>query len=194
MIAFEFQKNDWRHHTVHQFATGDKLLCPVKAGARIVKRVLAIPNADRNSKICLCQTEDGSISSINSAQALPRLRAVVESMGEATLGFCPEDIGLHSIRSGGAMAMFLSGMSTIIIMRIGHWSSEAFLECIREQVKNFTCGVSKKMLQFEHFHTINAKQSLAHQETDLEEIFIPDTGDGKTVSIDHQVRFSSLAL
>ena len=50
---------------------------------------------------------------------LPRLRAIVEIMGERILGFTKDDVGLHSIRSGGAMAMFLSGVSTIVIMRVG---------------------------------------------------------------------------
>ena len=29
IITFEFQKNDWRNHTVHTFASGDPLLRPV---------------------------------------------------------------------------------------------------------------------------------------------------------------------
>ena len=48
------------------------------------------------------------------------------------------------------MAMFLSGVSDIIIQRIGRWEIFAFLEYIREQVKNFTYGMSSKMLQNDH--------------------------------------------
>ena len=70
-------------------------------------------------------------------------------IGDYILGFSKDDIGLHSIRSGGAMAMFLSGTSIIIIMKVGRWSSEAFLEYIREQVETFTLGVSQGMLEFE---------------------------------------------
>ena len=53
--------------------------------------------------------------------------------------------------------MFLSGVSEIIIQCIGQWESFAFLEYIREQVENFTYGVSKKMLDNEKFHHINEK-------------------------------------
>ena len=60
------------------------------------------------------------------------LRAVVELIGEAKLGFTKEDVGFHSIPLGGAMATFLSGVSEIIIKRVGRWSSDAFLEYIRE--------------------------------------------------------------
>ena len=51
-------------------------------------------------------TEDKSITNINSSQVLSRLRTIVNIIGEYTLGFTESDIGLHSIRSGGAMAIF----------------------------------------------------------------------------------------
>ena len=95
-----------------------------------------------------------------SSKVLPKLRAIIRIIGEDVLGFKDTDIGLHSLRSGGAMAMFLSGVSTIIIKRIGRWLSDAFLEYIREQVESFTFGVlAQRMLDFEHFHTINASAS-----------------------------------
>jgi hypothetical protein len=54
------------------------------------------------------------------------------------------------------------------------WSSEAFLEDIREQVEHFAFGVSKKMLRFEHFHTINASNSPVERDCDeeMQDIFI----------------------
>ena len=193
IITFEFQKNDWRNHTVHMFSSGDILLCPVIIGTKIVKRVIAIPGSNDDSKICMFLTEDGKITHINSAQVLPRLRATVQIMGKDKLGFSEDDVGLHSLRAGGAMAMFLSGVPTIIIMRIGRWSSEAFLEYIREQVESFTFGVSKKMIRFEHFHTLNAEQCQDQQE--LENIFIEDKVSGNdTVPIEHKIRFSGLSL
>ena len=53
--------------------------------------------------------------------------------------------------------MFLSEVSEIIIQQIGQWESFAFLEYIREQVENFTYGVSRKMLHNEKFHYLNEK-------------------------------------
>ena len=192
IITFEFQKNDWRNHTVHMFASGDKLLCPVIAAARIVKRLMSYPGQDEEAKICTFLTADGKITHINSAQVLPRLRAVVELIGKSKLGFSEDDIGLHSLRSGGAMAMFLSGVPTIVIMRIGRWSSEAFLEYIREQVENFTFGVSSRMIRFEHFHTLNAEQN---EDEEYESIFIEDKVSGSDpVPIEHEIRFSGLSL
>ena len=101
IITFKFQKNDWRNHSVHMFRTDDLLLCPVRASAKIVKRVLNIPDTTSDSKICSFWSNEIKLVYINSAQALPRLRVIVEIMGEHILGFTKEDdVGLHSIRSG----------------------------------------------------------------------------------------------
>ena len=72
-------------------------------------------------------------------------------IGEDVLGFKKDDIVLHYIQAVVAMAMFLSGASVIIIMRVGRWSSQAFLEYIRKQVESFTFGVSQRMFKFEDF-------------------------------------------
>ena len=135
------------------FKTTDALICPVKATARTVKRVRDIPGSSDESQVCSLLAEDGKVTDINSAQVLPRLRAIARIIGETVLDFNDMNIGLHSLRSGGAMEIFLSGVSTIIIKRIGRWSSDAFLEYIRER---FTFGVAQRMLDFEHFHRIKA--------------------------------------
>ena len=56
------------------------------------------------------------------------------------------EVGLHSIWLGGAMAMFLAGVATLIIQWVGRWESDAFMEYIREQVESFTTGVSSKII------------------------------------------------
>ena len=109
-------------------------------------------------------------------------------MGEDVLGFTADDIGLHSIRSGGAMAMFLSKTSTIIIMRVGRWSSEAFLEYIREQVQDFTIGVSENMIQYESFFNMNRNQT----KTTMNKALTHNENGPETVSF--QIEFSQLAL
>lgn len=118
---------------MHMFASGDSLLCPVVAGAKFVKRVRSIPGSNNETKRFNFLTEDGKVASIISAQVPPRLRVVVESIGKSKLGFSKDDIGMHLLRSGGAMVMFLSGVPTIVIIRIGRWSSEAL-----EQVESFS--------------------------------------------------------
>jgi len=52
------------------------------------------------------------------------------------------------------MAMYLSGVPVYTIMLLGRWSSDAFLHYIRKQVKEFSLGISKKMITKEDFFTI----------------------------------------
>ena len=87
------------------------------------------------------------------------------------------------------MAMFLSGVSEIIIQRVGRWTSLAFLEYIREQVDAFTIGVSQKMLQYEKYHHLNEDEAkLANKEK-------PNIkGDGPTIHIPFSVHYSNKVL
>ena len=79
---------------------------------------------------------------------------MVQLIGKETLGFGWKDVGLHLIFSGGAMAMFLLNILTVIIQRDGSWPSEAFLECIQDQVESFTLRVSQKMISCENFRNL----------------------------------------
>ena len=190
MITFEFQKNDWRSKSVHMFCTKDKILCPVKAWAKVIKRLKnTVKNFNGDTEVCLFVSKEGSIK-ITGDLVRSKLRSVVELMGEENLGFTKNDIGLHSIRAGGAMAMFLSGVCEIIIQRVGRWSSFAFLEYIREQVDCFTVGVSEKMLEHQDFFHLNEKESSKIlRKTNLH----PRNDDGPD-EIPFDIRFSNMVL
>ena len=188
IINFEFQKNDRRDVQIHMFHTDDETLCPVKAWASTVRRVRSYGGDSNNMKVCTFREEDGSLTDISADQARMKLRAIVHLMGESTLGFSKDDIGLHSLRSGGAMAMFLSGTSTIVIMRIGRWSSEAFLEYIREQVEDFTTGVAQRMLKYEQFHNVQSQATTSVRSRNHE-----DKEDG-IETVPYTVKLSDLAL
>ena len=110
VITFEFQKNDWRDHSVHMlFNTDNALLSLVRAGARIIKRriyQMIPPEASRETPrpgACTMANENRhGVFDINVVQVLPRLRAIVKLMGETNPGFKSEEVlGLHSIQSGG---------------------------------------------------------------------------------------------
>ena len=108
------------------------------------------------------------------------LRSVVDLMGEAPLGFSKDNVGLHLIRVGGAMAMFLSGVATIIIQCVRRWESLAFLEYICKQVETFTLGVLKRMLKYKEFHHLNEEEYESHKDSPWEPSQIED-GDGKDI-------------
>ena len=189
IITFEFQKNTKRNKSIHMFATDDKVLNPVRAWAIILQSILhTVPNASSDTTVCSFWTGTKTIQ-LDAVMARTKIRAIVNLIGEEELGFTSDQVGLHSIRSGGAMAMFLSGVCDIIIQRVGRWESLAFLEYIRSQVENFTLGVSQKMLENEKFHHLNAEAST--KELSLK---TPDRqGDGIN-HISHSVHFSKGVL
>ena len=192
VITFEFQKNDKRDRRVHMFRTDEGIMCPVTAWASTVKRILnTVPGASADTTVCT-YSDNGKIRQIDSNHARIKIRGIVELMGEKALGFTKEDVGLHSVRSGGAMAMFLSGISEIIIQRIGRWESFAFLDYIREQVEDFTQGVSKKMLLVENFQHINDKQ-IVTEGADSQKDHTPKE-DGDTNYVPLSIHFSRKVL
>ena len=52
-------------------------------------------------------------------------------------------IDTHSLRSGGANALSLSGYSDRQIMKMGRWKSATFMEYIRDELACFSKGMSK---------------------------------------------------
>ena len=134
------------------FSTEDKILNPVTAWATVIKRVRSYPDSTMNTKVCEFHNEKGP-APIKADQVRIWLRDITEIIGEAKLGFTKDDVGLHSIRSGAAMAMFISGISPIIIQRVGRWSSDAFLRYIRKRVEQFSHNISTHMIRNESYFT-----------------------------------------
>jgi hypothetical protein len=154
-ITFEFQKTDIRNETVHHHATILPNLCPVKAWAKVVRRVLSYPGCNTESLVSTVLTNDKR-RLVTAAFLATQLQAAAKRIGPDVLGFSHLDVGTHSIRSGGAMAMYLAGVPVFTIMLIGRWSSDAFLRYIRRQVLQFSAGVSTRMVsaQAQNFFTL----------------------------------------
>ena len=79
---------------------------------------------------------------ITSADVKRSLRAAGDVLGPDRLGFCANEIRIHSLRCGAAMAMYLNDVPIFTIMLIRRWSSDAFLWYICRQVQQFSTGVS----------------------------------------------------
>jgi hypothetical protein len=128
---------------VHQHIIEHPIICPVLRWAAIVQRILAYPGCDENSLVSTVLMNDQR-KLVTSAFLATQLQAAAKRIGKDVLGFSHLDISTHSIRLGGAMAMYLAGVPVFTIMLIGRWSaSDAFLWYIRKQVLQFSASVSK---------------------------------------------------
>jgi hypothetical protein len=128
--------------------------------------LLTYPTTNTDTTLNTFLKQDGSIHLFSGSELLSRLRRATQSLGPDTLGFNHTQIGLHSARSGAAMAMYLARIPVVTIMLLGRWSSDTFLRYIRKQVKEFSSGVSSKMIQREDFFTVPTNQN-NHKNPDL---------------------------
>jgi hypothetical protein len=92
---------------------------------------LSYPNTTCNTPVCAVWCH-GRLDKIPSTQVLSALRAASKAVGSACLGFEPSEMGMHSLRSGAAMEMYLARVPVYTIMLIGRWLSNAFLRYIRK--------------------------------------------------------------
>ena len=158
---FEWKRKDNRMDTVTQMASGDRLLCPVRLDAVLVRRMRGYPGSSDNTPMSVVWRND-RIEHITSNEMVEALRAAVGALGEEKLGILMKEVGTHSIWLGAAMAMYLGECPLYTILVIGSWSSDASLRYIRKQIKQFSHNVSCNMLKFETHRRILDPQRISH--------------------------------
>ena len=154
LLEFEMQKNDEKHEKVGMYRSHSEL-CQNSAGLRLVRRIMSLPGDDNplDRPMNLYLDKTGTRRFISSNMIRTKLRSAVTAIGVKRLGLTANDIGCHSIRSGGAMAMKLAKVSSYTIMIIGRWKSTAFLDYIRKQVAEFAMDISSLMVDHGDFFT-----------------------------------------
>jgi len=69
--------------------------------------------------------------------------------GDDTTGYKEEDVGSHSLRSGGAL--YIYGHDAMAIQRAGRWTSDTFMTYIHSQLDVVSRGLSDAMAKKTHF-------------------------------------------
>ena len=75
------------------------------------------------------------------------IRASIPHLQHRLKGYKSKIVGTHSLQSGGAMALFLSGSSPEAIMKMGRWTSTTFMTYIHEQVDTLNQDAAARMSQ-----------------------------------------------
>ena len=154
-LTFQDQKNGEMEDQVIQERTNDPELCPVSHWAHTITRLRAYPGYRNDWPVFHFYDEKSKKHShITSTEILQDIRAAVDAIGPDVLGFTSKEVGTHSNRSGAAMMMYLSGTPVYSIMLVGRWLSDAFLRYIEKQVKEFSRGITKRMLSCNTFYNI----------------------------------------
>jgi hypothetical protein len=155
-MAKEGYKRRCITHQKSNNSTGERIMCPVRACAELVKCIYSekIQNQNIPDLQINIVMKNGKLTTIPSSMILTRIRSAVRAIGKEKLGFTDRDVGTHSNRLGGAMGMYLVGTPVYTIMLLGCWSFNAFMRYIRKQVLDMSHRVSAKMVTYEKFYTI----------------------------------------
>ena len=165
LVTFKAQKNERKFDTVTQYATLHPVLCPVKQWAAIAKFISLYPGASKETPVSAA-LHHKQIAQITQKMVNEALRDGVKAYRKSKLRIKASEVGTHSLSSGAAMAMYRGGLPVYSIQLIGRWLSNSFMKYIQKQIKEFTLGVSMKMLTVQVFCHIPSITSTSPEETE----------------------------
>ena len=84
------------------------------------------------------------------------IRSAVATLKLEKSGINPDLVGVHSLRTGGAMALKLHGEADTTIMKMGRWTSLTFLQYIHNQIAHLSKDISTKKSTTLKFQNISA--------------------------------------
>lgn len=147
------QKNGKRNQSVHHKATKADY-CPVKALINRVSTILT-HTPDHNTNISTYYpTSRYRSRELTAADMNRAIKYAVTTLRLDRQGLSPTQVGSHSFRAGGAMAMYLNGVPHDTIRKMGRWTSDTFLMYVHEQISAVSETVAEQMSQPIDFHNV----------------------------------------
>ena len=163
-LKLDNQKNGWKGVCVNHEHNGDAIYCAVRAlGRRYLHLRKHMPLDDSvllsayfvNGKRCDVTDKDIREGVKTAAKALNYL---------GTRGIPVERVDTHSLRIGGACALALAGYTDTQIQKMGRWKGATFKEYVREELSNYSEGMSRAMAKKHCF--VNVAAGVFHDVTD----------------------------
>ena len=143
-LKLDNQKNGWKGVCIHQETNGEPIHCPVRALGR---RIAHIRRHSHDTLTYLSAFYDHNkrydVTDIDMRKAIKTAAALLNYPTHK--GIPIDRVDTHSMRSGGANALSLSGYSDREIQKLGRWRSATFKEYIREELACFSAGMSTSM-------------------------------------------------
>lgn len=143
-LKLDNQKNGWKGVCIHQEVNGEHHNCPVRALGRRITHIRR-HTKDMTTPLSAFYIHNERYD-ITDKDIRASLKVAADILQYPTLKGIPlERIDTHSLRSGGANALSLSGYSDREIQKMGRWRSATFKEYIREELACFSVGMSTNM-------------------------------------------------
>ena len=163
-MKLDNQKNGWKGVCVYQEHNREVYNCPVRALGRRYRHLR--DNGATTKTFISAYWEGGlhyDVTAENMSVALKQAATALEY--PAVKGIPVERINTHSLRSGGANALALSGYSDTQIQKMGRWRGATFKEYIREELACYAAGMSGDMKR--KFNFVNIAGNAFHEINDL---------------------------
>ena len=156
------QKNGKKNGLIHHEATDidGKGLCPVRELALRVYHMLE--NGGNETSLLWEYWSDGKWWHVTPTDMGEAIKTSIVDLGLPSQGITLNDVGTHSLRAGGAMALKLNGICDTTIKKAGRWRSMAFLQYIHNQIGHLAAGVSSPMKNKVPFRNIKGMSKLIH--------------------------------
>ena len=150
------QKNGWKNVCIFHFANGDGIYCPVRALGRRVVHLRQ--NKAKSDTHLSAYYEEGEIRHLTDKMVREALKMAAEELDYPSRNIEIWQVDTHSLRAGGANALALNGYSSRDIQKMGRWRGETFMEYIRENLSQFSEGMSAKMKKTFQFVNIQGEE------------------------------------
>ena len=138
------KKNGWKNVCIHQEATGDEYLCPIRALGR--RYIHIRNNTDDTTTYLSAYWTEGTRRDVTDGNMRTSLKwAAAKLQYPAERGIPIERVDTHSLRSGGANALALAGYSDTQIQKMGCWRGATFKEYVREDPACYSQGMTRSM-------------------------------------------------
>jgi hypothetical protein len=163
-LKLDNQKNGWHGVCIHHESNGQEAFHPVRALGRRVLHIRSNAPVD-NSIFLSAVFQNGARHDITDKDIRAALKMAAAALHyPVTRGIPIDRIDTHSLRIGGANALSLAGYSDRHIQKLGRWRGETFKEYVREQLSNFSEGMSSSMQKT--FSFVNVEGGVFHDVTE----------------------------
>ena len=161
-LKLDNQKNGWKGVCIHQQINGHPIHCPVRALGRRVAHIRQ--NNLQLDTFLSAFFVNGQRFDVTDNDIRTSIKRAAELLHYPQAWGIPiARVDTHSLRSGGANALSLSGYSDREIQKMGRWRSATFKEYIREELHCFSNGMSQNMKR--KFNFVNIAGGVFHDIT-----------------------------
>jgi hypothetical protein len=142
-LTFTTQKSGVRNEQIGHGKTRHPFICPTAA---IARRVIHLRRSHLPDTAPLCQyVEYNNAFAITPKHVTSHLKMIAGLFGEP-FGFTQADVSTHSLRAGGATALFIAGVPIETIRLLGRWHSDTVFRYIHAQALPILDATAQRML------------------------------------------------